>query len=156
MVERLAPEYLVDRPALMRRMTAALSLPLTLVVAQAGAGKTVLLSQWAAEHPEVRFVWVDVEFADNDPVRFARRLLTELGALRPQVTQLTHLTALNAGGLGAPLLEALSTELESLPECVIVLDDLHHLTNGTLLADLGRLVSVAPLNVHFVISSRVD
>ena len=64
MVEHLFSEYLVDRPALKRRMDAALSLPLTLVVAQAGAGKTVLLNQWAAEHPEVEYFWVDVDAAD--------------------------------------------------------------------------------------------
>ena len=156
MVEHLFSEYLVDRPALKRRMDAALSLPLTLVVAQAGAGKTVLLNQWAAEHPEVEYLWVDVETADNDPVRFARRLLSELATVRPEMEQLGHLTVLNAGGLGTPLLDALTTELGAFPECVIVLDDLHHLSNGTLLADLGRLVADAPPNVHVVISSRVD
>jgi LuxR family maltose regulon positive regulatory protein len=156
MVERVFSEYLVDRPALKRRMDAALSLPLTLVVAQAGAGKTVLLNQWAAGHPEVEYLWIDVEPADNDPVRFARRLLSQLAMVRPELEQLGHLTVLNAGGLGAPLLDALTTELAAFPECVIVLDDLHHVSNGTLLADLGRLVADAPPNVHVVISSRVD
>ncbi|HZW41653.1 MAG TPA: AAA family ATPase, partial [Agromyces sp.] len=156
MIEHLFSEYLVDRPALKRRMDGALSLPLTLVVAQAGAGKTVLLKQWAVEHPEVAYLWVDVEFADNDPVRFARRLLSEFASVRPEMEQLGHLTILNAGGLGTPLLDALTTELGAFPECVIVLDDLHHLSNATLLADLGRLVADAPPNVHVVISSRVD
>ena len=156
MVEHLFSEYLVDRPALKRRMDAALSLPLTLVVAQAGAGKTVLLNQWAAGHPEIEYLWVDVEAADNDPVRFARRLLSELATVRPEMEQLGHLTVLNAGGLGKPLIDALTTELGAFPECVIVLDDLHHLSNGTLLADLGRLIADAPSNVHVVISSRVD
>jgi LuxR family maltose regulon positive regulatory protein len=155
-VEHLASEYLVDRPALKRRMMESLALPLTLVVAQAGAGKTVLLNQWAADHPDLPFVWIDVDFGDDDPVRFSRRLLAELGAVRPDVMHLANLSALNAGGLGAPLLDALATELESFPECVIVLDDLHHLSNGTLMADIGQLIAAAPPNVHFIISTRVD
>jgi LuxR family maltose regulon positive regulatory protein len=155
-VEQLASEYLVERPTLKRRLGAALSLPLTLVVAQAGAGKTVMLSQWAAEHPEISFVWMDVESADDDPVRFSRRLLSELSVIRPELGHLKRLTALNAGGLGGPLLEALSVELESFPRMVLVLDDLHHLSNRTLLRDIGRLVAAAPSNVHVVISTRVD
>lgn len=156
MVEQPITEYLVDRPALEQRMDAALSLPLTLLVAQAGAGKTVLLNQWAVGHDTVRFVWVDVETADDDPVRFARRLLAGLAAVRPEIMALGRLTALNAGGLGGSLLQALSRELESFPELVIVLDDLHHLSNTTLLSDLGVLVAAVPSNVHVVISTRVD
>jgi len=156
MVVQPETEYLVDRPSLLRRMDAALSLPLTLLVAQAGAGKTVLLNQWAADHAAVRFAWVDVETADDDPVRFARRLLAALAAVHPEVEGLARLTALNAGGLGGSLMQALASELESFPELVIVLDDLHHLSNTRLLADLGSLVAAVPPNVHIVISTRVD
>jgi LuxR family transcriptional regulator, maltose regulon positive regulatory protein len=155
-VEQLASEYLVERPELRRRMDVALSLPLTLVVAQAGAGKTVLLKQWSAEHAAVSFVWIDVESADDDPVRFARRLLAVLAAVRPEVMLLVRLSALNADGLGDSLIQALAAELESFPEIVIVLDDLQHMSNAALLADIGRLVAAVPPNVHIVISTRVD
>jgi LuxR family transcriptional regulator, maltose regulon positive regulatory protein len=154
--EHLSSEYLVQRPNLKRRLDAALSVPLALVVAQAGAGKTVLLHQWAAEHPELPFVWVDVEAADDDPVRFSRRLLAALAVVRPEVMGLAQMSALNAGGVGRPLLQALSAELESCPEFVVVLDDLHHLSNTTLLGDIGLLVAALPANVHLVISTRVD
>lgn len=156
MVEHLSFEYLVERPKLKRRLDAALSVPLALVVAQAGAGKTVLLHQWAAEHPEIRFVWIDVETADDDPVRFARRLLAGLAVVRPEVMDLARLTALNAGGLGPTLLQALSVELESCPEVVVVLDDLHHISNTALLTDIGLLVAALPTNAHCIISTRVD
>ncbi|HET6672076.1 MAG TPA: LuxR C-terminal-related transcriptional regulator [Agromyces sp.] len=156
MAEHLSSEYLVERPKLKQRLDAALSVPLTLVVAQAGAGKTVLLNQWAAEHPEVPVVWIDVEAADDDPVRFSRRLLAGLAVVRPEVMGLARMSALNAGGVGRPLLQALATELESSPEFVVVLDDLHHLSNTTLLGDIGLLVAALPANVHLIISTRVD
>ncbi len=156
MVEHLSTEYLVERPKLKRRLDAALSVPLALVVAQAGAGKTVLLNQWAGGHPEIPFVWIDVETADDDPVRFARRLLAGLAVVRPGVMDLARMSALNAGGLGRPLLQALANELASLPEVVVVLDDLHHLSNARLLGDIGLLVTALPANVHLIISTRVD
>ena len=156
MVEQLASEYLVERAALKHRMDAALSLPLTLVVAQAGAGKTVLLNQWEAAHPTLPIARIDVESADDDPARFSRRLLSGLAGVRPEVMQLARLSALNRGGLGAPLLQALSVELEAFPEIAIVLDDLHHLSDTTLLADIGRLAAAVPPNVHIIISTRVD
>ncbi len=156
MLEHLSTEYLVERPKLNRRLNAALSVPLALVVAQAGAGKTVLLHQWAAEHPEIPFVWIDVESADDDPVRFSRRFLAALAVVRPAVMRLARMSALNAGGLGEPLLQALAEELASCPEIVVVLDDLHHLSNATLLGDLGVLAAAVPPNVHLVISTRVD
>ena len=156
MVERLAHEYLVARPTLQERLDGALSLPLTLVVAQAGAGKTVLLSQWAAAHPDVAVVWIDVEAADDDPARFAHRLRSALAAVRPEVMETAPRSPTHAGGLGAPLLTTVAEALERFPETVIVLDDLHHLSNGELLADIGRLVAAVPPNVHIVLSTRVD
>ena len=154
--EQSTSEYVVERTVLKERMSAALTVPLTLLVAQAGAGKTVLLQQWAAEHPTIEFIWLDIEAADDDPVRFARRLLSELSSDRPGAAHLAHLASLGAGALGSTLLRDLSAELRSSPELVIVLDDLHHLSNATLLADIGRFISDAPPNVHVVISTRVD
>ena len=46
--------------------------------------------------------------------------------------------------------------MAELPEVVIVLDDLHHLSNPVLIADLGALVDLLPPNVHLVLSTRVD
>jgi LuxR family transcriptional regulator, maltose regulon positive regulatory protein len=150
------PAHAVDRPALRRRLDEALARPLTLVVAPAGAGKTVLLAQWAATHPELSFVWVEVGDGDNDPVRFSHRLLRELAAIDPDFADLTSLASLHGGGLGSALLEALEVQMAELPEVVIVLDDLHHLSNSVLLGDLSVLVDRLPSNVHLVLSTRTD
>jgi LuxR family transcriptional regulator, maltose regulon positive regulatory protein len=53
---RVAPG-LVPRPRLLRRLAAARDVPLVLVVAPAGYGKTTLLAEWAARD-ERRFAWV--------------------------------------------------------------------------------------------------
>lgn len=156
MVEQVSGEYLVERPDLLRRLDLARGLPLTMIVASAGAGKTVLLQQWAAAMPGLAMAWIDVDPEDDDPMRFSRRLIAALSAVRSRVGGLADLSALGAGGLGGPFLDHLTAELASFPETVIVLDDVHHLSNGTLLADLGRLVAALPPNVHLVIATRFD
>ncbi len=152
----MAPAYAVDRGSLRRRLDEALVRPLTLIVAPAGAGKSVLLAQWAATHPELAFVWMEIGVDDDDPVRFSQRLLSGLAAINSDFDDLTALTSLHGGGLGVPLLEALEAQLAELTEVVIVLDDLHHLSNSVLIADLGRLANLLPPNIHLVLSTRTD
>ena len=150
------PAHAVDRPSLRRRLDQALSHPLAVIVAPAGAGKSVLLAQWAASRPELHFVWMHIDQRDDDPVHFSQRLLHGLSAIRPELADLGPLVAMHGGGLGTPMLEELGAQMADLPDVVIVLDDLHHVSNATLLADLGRLVDVLPGNVHLVLSTRVD
>jgi LuxR family maltose regulon positive regulatory protein len=152
----VAPAHAVDRAPLRRRLDEALVRPLTLIVAPAGAGKSVLLAQWAASHPELAFVWLEVGADDDDPVRFSQRLLSGLAAINSDFADLTALTSLHGGGLGTPLLEALEAQLADLPEVVIVLDDLHHLSNSVLISDLGGLANLLPPNIHLVLSTRTD
>ncbi|GLI27194.1 transcriptional regulator [Agromyces rhizosphaerae] len=156
MIEASEPDTLVDRPRLRERLDRALHTPVTLVVAQAGAGKTVLLRQWTAQCGAPTVAWVDLETADDDPVRLARRILTALDAVRPGVAPLSSLSGLHGGGLGTTLIDSLALELRDFPETLIVLDDLHRITNPTLVADLGRLGAELPGNVHLILSSRVD
>ncbi|HXA31992.1 MAG TPA: AAA family ATPase, partial [Acidimicrobiales bacterium] len=132
------------------RLDRALSQPLALIVAPAGAGKSVLLAQWAASRPDLEFVWMHVDPLDDDPVQFSRRFLGGLSAIKPAFADLGPLVAMHAGGLGLPLLEELGVLMADLPEVVIVLDDLHHISNAVLLADLGRLAETLPDHVHMV------
>jgi LuxR family maltose regulon positive regulatory protein len=152
----IAPTYAVDRSALRRRLDEALVRPLTLIVAPAGAGKSVLLAQWAATHPEIAFVWMEIGADDDDPVRFSQRFLSGLAAINSDFADLTALSSLHGGGLGMPLLEALKAQLSELTEAVIVLDDLHHLSNSVLISDLGQLANLLPPNIHLVLSTRTD
>ena len=150
------PLYAVDRPALRRHLDKALTSQLTLIVAPAGAGKSVLLAQWMNTHSELEFVWLDVAADDDDPVRFSQRLLREFSKINRDFKDLGSLVSLHGGGLGTALLEALESQLAELPEVVVILDDLHHLSNSILVSDLGALVNRLPPNVHLVLSTRTD
>ncbi len=143
-------------PDLRAHLDGALDAPLTLVVAPAGSGKTVLLSQWAASRDDLDFVWIDVERADDDPIRFARKLLGLLSSLDRSAADLASLLRIGGGGLGRPLLESLGTLLDGRPGAVLVFDDLHTLTNRAILDDLWWLADHLPATVHMVFSSRGD
>jgi LuxR family maltose regulon positive regulatory protein len=151
-----APAHAVDRPVLRERLDEALEAPLTLVVAPAGSGKTVLLSQWAASRSDLCFVWLDLEPADDDPLRFARKLIGRLTTVDPAAVELTRLLTIGDGGLGQLLLEQLSSVLADHAGLVLVFDDLHALTNRALIDDLWWLADHLPASAHMVFSSRGD
>jgi LuxR family maltose regulon positive regulatory protein len=54
-----------------------MEVPLTLVSAGAGAGKTVLLTEWAQPHPD-RVVWLTLSPLDAKPTRFWRLLAASM------------------------------------------------------------------------------
>jgi LuxR family maltose regulon positive regulatory protein len=150
------PAHAVDRPALRRRLDEALSQPLTLIVAPAGSGKSVLVAQWAASHAELSFVWLQIDALDDDPVHFAQGLLRSLVAISPEFGDLGSLIALHGGGLGPALLEELTVQLAEVPEVVIVFEDFHKVSNAVLLSDLSLLVDLLPANVHLLLLTRTD
>ena len=156
-VSRVVPPHAVDRPELLARLDVGMDAPLTLVVAPAGSGKSVLLTQWADTLGDARVAWLDVSAPDSDAVYFARRLLAELAQLDPILADLGAPLGTAGGGLGEGLLEALAAALAEVPQKVVVIfDDLHRVSNSEVVTDLWRLVDLLPPNAHFVFSSRVD
>lgn len=150
------PPHAVDRPPLIARLDAGLPGPVTLLVAPAGSGKTVLLAQWAAARPDLAFVWIDVEPADDDPQRIVRRILRGIRGSSRSTTDTDTPPVLGRASIGEPMLEFLVGVLAETPGIVLVLDDLHRLSNRRILADLWWLAAHLPPSAHLVLSSRVD
>lgn len=69
----------VPRASLVARLAGTANLPLALLVAPAGYGKTTLLAEWArgSRRP---FAWVTAKKADNDSTRFATSMAEALAA----------------------------------------------------------------------------
>src|SRR4051794_6611216 len=79
----------IDRPGLVRRSRLVRALeavaddvPLVLIVAPPGSGKTIALSQWAAEDSR-DFGWVRLDESDNDPIRLLRHVALALHGIHP-------------------------------------------------------------------------
>lgn len=75
---------LVPRPRLTRRLDKGLKLPLTLVSAPAGFGKTTLVSNWISEG-EIPAGWVSLDEGDKDPVRFLTHLIAALQTIEASI-----------------------------------------------------------------------
>lgn len=153
---RRIPPHAVDRPALRRQLDAGLTAPLSLVVAPAGAGKTVLLSQWAQSRPDVAVAWFDITSSDDAAATFARRLVAGVTAVAPALHAPAAPVEASGNRLGEAFLEDFTGALSDAGNLVLIFDDLDRLSGSAILSDLWRMVDLLPSNAHAVFSSRVD
>ncbi len=153
-----APISFVGRPRLERQLDAVQRGGIGLVVASAGSGKSVLLGQWAESRPDLCVCTVALSSRHNDSAAFVQALLIALArAPQPITAKLAELRATGGSKLGEPFIEGLLAELRAQPDdIVVVLDDLHVLTNSALIADLGDLMCRLPDNVRLVLAARWD
>ena len=118
------PATLVIRPALHDQLTAGASQRLTVVVGSAGAGKSVLLSSWAAARPPDTTSWLSCDKADADPVRFWTGFIEAPQAVAPGFgTDAADLLAMD-GVMSADVTASIANDAAQLPAgSAIVVDD---------------------------------
>jgi LuxR family maltose regulon positive regulatory protein len=155
---RPAPEILA-RPRLIERLQTNLALPLTLVTANAGSGKTTLVADFLRKQ-ERPYVWYQLDHTDADPTVFLGYLtygiqqrIENFGetmfAYLQQSQELAQQPKLAADVLLNEILESVEQKL------VIVLDDYHHLGSETPVhAVLDRLIAYLPDVIHVIVISR--
>jgi len=78
----VVPDHYVRRQRLLRLLDEAVEAPLTLVVAPAGVGKTVLLAGWAAETGAATG-WLSLDESDCDPSQLWSGVIAALDRLAP-------------------------------------------------------------------------
>jgi LuxR family transcriptional regulator, maltose regulon positive regulatory protein len=156
-VPRLPPRYW-PRPRLLADLDEATDGQVTLVSAPAGYGKTLLLADWAAQHPE-RVAWVSLDEDDNNDRRLWSALVSALCSC-PVVAETSPLHALAVPGLPSRNPEFLAQVVNALgtaPTPIhLVLDDVHELTAPDAVRGVAMLVRDRPPPVHVVLSGRVD
>jgi len=116
------------------------TLPLTLVAAPAGWGKSTLVADWLTRD-EITAGWVSLDDGDNDPKRFWRYLL--LGAYQAGLAPAAALRRLDAGGSDVlrDVLPAFVNELASAETVlVLVLDDYHLVTSAQVHMSVAALL----------------
>ncbi|MFP4437743.1 MAG: helix-turn-helix transcriptional regulator [Chloroflexaceae bacterium] len=148
---------LVPRPGLFARLDAGLTCKLLLVSAPAGFGKTSLVSAWLRQR-NLPAAWLALDVADNDPARFLLYLVTALQQLEPTLGQ-TVPNLLQASP-GLPLESMLGTLINDLATrtapTILVLEDYHCITTGSIHQALDFLLSYLPPQVHVMIVTRAD
>jgi ATP/maltotriose-dependent transcriptional regulator MalT/DNA-binding SARP family transcriptional activator len=157
------PDLLVARPRLNELLAESLNRRVTLVVAGAGFGKSVLLSSWAAQ---TRCTWFTADRSDQTLAILGRGLVDALrlrmpdlpvdlasaveGVQGPDEDQLARAEAL--GGLVSEALFGLAGD-----QLTVVVDDLQELLASPASSRLiESLCRQGPDHVHLILSSRVD
>ncbi|MDF2738830.1 MAG: ATP-dependent transcriptional regulator, MalT-like, LuxR family [Actinomycetia bacterium] len=148
----------VTRPRLFDLLDAGAQQLLTLVSAPAGAGKTTLLASWSASGQRPGPVaWLSLDAGDNNAARFwtyALAALRNSGAVPGD----SALRALDPPpGPDQAFLSHLVGGLAELPTpVVLVLDDLHDITDPTVLEGLAFLLRHGPAQLRLVLATRAD
>ena len=154
---RPAPELLY-RERLVERLRANLSLPVTLVAANAGSGKTTLVAEFLRKQ-ERPYVWYQLDHTDSDPAVFIGYLAQ---GIQQRVSNFgeTIFAYLQARELAQDPERAADVLLNEILErvdqqLIVVLDDFHHLgTETPVHAVVDRLLTYLPDVVHVIIISR--
>ncbi|MBS1838081.1 MAG: hypothetical protein JST64_10345, partial [Actinobacteria bacterium] len=128
------------------------------LVAAAGCGKSLLIAQWLASNGSTGARSISVAGRHNDAMSFGADLLEAFGDLqRPLDPSLREHLVSGSAGLGADFFDRLVSDLAAQPcQVVLVLDDLHQLTNEGVLDDLGWFLQHLPPNVRVVAAMRWD
>src|SRR5215471_1054562 len=120
------PTTLLIRSVLHDRLTEGMGKRLTVVVGSAGAGKSVLLSSWAAARPPGATSWLSCDRADADPVRFWAGFIESLRAVAPGFgTDAADLLAMDRT-MSADVTASIASDAAKLPVgSAVIVDDFH-------------------------------
>ena len=151
------PATLVMRPALYDRLTAGAGKQLTVVVGSAGAGKSVLLSSWAAARPPGTTSWLSCDSADVNPLRFWAGFIQAPQALAPGFgTDAADLLAMD-GVMSADVTASIVNDAAKLPTgSAIVVDDFHTASAGVGRAMTDLVERWPAETTQLVLASRID
>jgi LuxR family transcriptional regulator, maltose regulon positive regulatory protein len=151
------PGTLITRPALHGRLTAGATQRLTVVVGSAGAGKSVLLSSWAAARPPGLTAWLSCDRGDTNPVRFWAGFIEAPRAIDPGFgADAADLLAMD-GAMSADVTASIANDAAKLPAgSAIVVDDFHTAALAVS-GDMTDLVERWPAQTaQLVLASRSD
>ena len=148
---RLQP---VPRHAAVARLVAS-GEPLVVVSAPAGAGKTLLLAQWA-EADARPAAWLQVDAADNDHVVFLTYVAAALAQVAPVDDDVFALLALGYPPVKERVLPLVAQALSAAPPFLLVLDEVDGLTDRRCWAIVAFLVENLPDGAQMALTSRID
>ncbi len=151
---------LLHRSHLFEVLDQSCSVPLTLLLASAGFGKTTLLSAWASQRTS-QVAWVTLDNQDNDPTRFWTYVIA---ALRHSDSRLSSVgdpaEALLHSSQPALLTSALTSLINELAahaqDTIVILDDYHLISEPAIHESLQFVLDHLPSRLHLLLASRSD
>lgn len=154
----LPPTRFVDRVRLDDVLERADSeaVPVVLVSAPAGSGKSTLVAAWAAQHQHP-VAWLQLDESDADPARFWVSVVAALARVDPRLGEQIEPVASGSLGSGRMVVPALVNAIAARPQrLVVVLDDYHLIDNTDVHQAVEQLIERCPPQLTLVLISRVD
>jgi LuxR family transcriptional regulator, maltose regulon positive regulatory protein len=150
-------QHTVERKRLRDVLRLGCTLPLTLVVAPAGWGKSTLVAEWLA-HDRITAGWVSLDAGDNDPMRFWRYLLlaADQAGSPAGAAGLRRLDAAGSDVLRDVLPAFVNALVSADAPLVLVLDDCHLVTSAQVHTSVAMLLDRSPPQLHLMLITRVD
>jgi LuxR family transcriptional regulator, maltose regulon positive regulatory protein len=151
------PRWSVARPRIDKLIAAGVRGRLTTVTGPPGAGKTMAIALWvAASSYPCKLAWLTIDSYDNQPGVFWCHVLAALrGAGVAIARDLASLRAAPSDDYEL-LLRVSATLAGQDPPVVLVLDDLHLLTEPRVLDELSYVLANASPGLRLLASSRID
>ncbi len=128
--------------------------PFATVVAPAGYGKTTLLAQWADADPRP-FAWVALDSGDDDAVVLLRYITAAIHRIEPIPRGVFDALSGPGGSTLSKRVPRVGSALAKLERpLVLVLDDLHAVTNPSCLDLVAALLGYVPAGSQVAVASR--
>jgi LuxR family maltose regulon positive regulatory protein len=150
-------ERFIFRERLTDRLTAEADRPLILIVAGAGYGKSILMSQWLETRRE-NYCWISLAEDCNELQLFLAYLVAAVQEKFPESLQkMAQVIDSNPLPADELLAQTLLNELQELPgPLTLVFDDFHKIRNRSIFNLLDQLLSFPPEQVRFALIARRD
>ena len=148
------PSFAIRRPRLEERLDDHPDRHVVLVRGPAGAGKTVLVAQWARAHTQP-CAWLTIDPTHNNETVLLRQLVEAVEQLSPEGPVVVGRRAVEAGIDHSVLWDVLHSVTQHLGSGItLVLDDVHRVHDRTARHVLELLVEHPPDDVRVVLISR--
>src|ERR1700760_4086978 len=129
--------------------------PLTVVTGPPGAGKTMALAGWATAEPGL-VAWVGLDEFDNRPGVFWSYVIGALRQAGVALPRTVQAASRGRAGDDALLLRLTAFLSAQQPAVTLVLDDLHLITDQTVLRGLEFVLRNAGPGLRLLVASRMD
>lgn len=148
------PPHLLTRPRLLRRLDAVTE-PVVVVSAPAGAGKTVLLTEWSqGMTARGECAWLSLDTYDNAPGRLWACILRAVHHARPQLPARLDSDGWTADAWLEEILPSPGTGLGKEGPLTLILDGLESITDADAVGSLANFLTRLPHGLRIILSTR--
>ncbi|MEW2160975.1 LuxR C-terminal-related transcriptional regulator [Streptomyces sp. NPDC007189] len=148
------PPHILTRPRLLRRLDASTE-PVVVVSAPAGAGKTVLLTEWSRSlGTRGACAWLSLDAYDNAPGRLWAGILRALQNVRPELPVRHDSGEWTLDAWLEEILPSLVTGLHGQGPLALILDGVESITDVDAVRSLTDFLARLPQGFRVILSTR--